>query len=464
MTSAPDVVIAGGTVVTDSWSGPATVVVSGERIAAIVDADTDLSTFGAARIIDAAGKIVMPGAVDPHFHLLIPLGAFMTCDNFETASLAALAGGTTTVIDFAIPAVGQDPIEALDDKIAAGAESRCDYAFHGCLSSAPVDAAETISQMAKRGVRTIKLFTTYRGELMVGIDTIESVMRALTQVSGLTYIHAEENEAIEAAQAQAEAEGRIGARGMAASRPEAAEESAVAQVLGAAERTGAPVYFVHQSIPSAVDLVDAARLRGIRAYSETCPHYLVLDETCYEGQFPERFVCCPPIRSAKTVAALGDRLAVGRVHTIGSDHCCYSTSQKEECSHDVRIMPNGLPGVETRLSVVWNRYVCSGQISPEDFVRMMCSNPARLNGLYPRKGAIAPGSDADLVIFDPDLTRIVTIGDLHMDTDYTPYEGMSVTGWTRTVLMRGTVVVEDGVVIDPGPIGRQQNAGPITFW
>ena len=464
MSSAPNLAIVGGTVVTDSWSGPATVTVTGERIAALVDPSLDPTALGAARVIDATGSIVMPGAVDPHFHLLIPLGAFMTRDNFETASIAALAGGTTTVVDFAIPAVGQDPIDALDDKILAGAGSRCDYAFHGCLNSRPTDAAAVIASMAERGVRTIKLFTTYRGELMVGIDTIEAVMEALTAVSGLTYIHAEENEAIEAAQAQAEAEGRIGARGMAASRPEAAEESAVAQVLGAAERTGAPVYFVHQSSPRAVDLVDAARMRGVRAFSETCPHYLVLDESCYEGEYPERFVCCPPIRSAETVAALGARLVDGRIHAVGSDHCCYSSDQKEQCSHDVRLMPNGLPGVETRLSVVWNRFVRSGLLTPEAFVRVMCSNPARLNGLYPRKGAIAPGSDADLVIFDPDLTRTVTVKDLHMATDYTPYEGISVTGWTRTVVLRGTIVVEDGEILDPGPIGRLLEAGPIAVW
>ena len=236
------------------------------------------------------------------------------------------------------------------------------------------------------------------------------------------------------------------------------------EVLAAARRAGAPVYFVHQSIPSAVDLVAEARSEGMHAYSESCPHYLALDDSCYDGDHPERFVCCPPIRDANTVAVLGQRLADGMVHTVGSDHCCYSSGQKEQASHDVRIMPNGLPGVETRMSVTWNEFVQPGLITPEDFVRVMSSNPARLNGLYPRKGTIEPGADADIVVFDPNETRTVAIGDLHMHTDYTPYEGRSVTGWPTTVVMRGQVVVHGGVVTDPGPTGRLQRSEEITFW
>ena len=224
---------------------------------------------------------------------------------------------------------------------------------------------------------------------------------------------------------------------MARTRPEAAEARAVQEVLGAAERTGAPVYFVHQTIPAAVDEVIAARQRGVRAFSESCPHYLVLDDSCYAGEHPERYVCCPPIRDRAAVDELGSRLAMGYVHTVGSDHCCYDTGQKELRAHDVRAMPNGLPGVETRLSVVWDAYVASGRISPQRFVAVMAANPARLNGLYPRKGAIAPGADADLVLFDPAATRVVRSGELHMETDYTPYEGREVTGWPRTVLARG---------------------------
>ena len=459
-TAGPDLVIRGGTVVTDSWSGAATVTVAGGRITGVLDPATEVD---GAEVLDATGLLVMPGGVDPHCHVAVPLGEFVTLDSFESASLAALAGGTTTIIDFAIPATGEGSIAALEAKLAMAKDSRCDYAFHGCINAPGPDIADVVRRYVEEGVRTVKLFTTYRGLLMVEIDTIEQVMRALNDVSGLTYVHAESNQLVEAAQAEAESAGRIGAAGMARTRPEAAEARAVQEVLGAAERTGAPVYFVHQTIPAAVDEVIAARQRGVRAFSESCPHYLVLDESCYAGEHPERYVCCPPIRSRAAVDVLGDRLAKGYVHTVGSDHCCYDTGQKELRAHDVRAMPNGLPGVETRLSVVWDAYVASGRISPERFVAVMAAGPARLNGLYPRKGAIAPGADADLVLFDPAATRVVRTGELHMETDYTPYEGRQVTGWPRTVLARGRVVVRDGVVADPGPVGRLLPADPIDL-
>ena len=459
-----DVVICGGVVVTEAWSGNATVLVKDGRVAAVLDPEVPIKGLSARRVIDAQGKLVIPGGVDPHCHLAIPLGSFVTLDSFETASIAALVGGTTTIIDFAIPATGQDPIEALDMKFEMATESRCDYAFHGCVNRHPENVDELIQAFAVRGVRTIKLFTTYRGELMVDMETIEEVMRSLRTVSGLTYIHAEENNAIETAQNHAALSGQIAASGMAMSRPEFAEEDAVRQVLAAAERVGAPVYFVHQSIPNAVLLVAEARKRGVAAYSESCPHYLILDDSCYENSHPERFVCCPPIRSAGTKNDLGKLLGMGFIDTIGSDHCCYSAEQKAKCSHDVRIMPNGLPGVETRLSVLWSEYVETNLISARDFVRMISSNPAKLNGIYPRKGTIAPGSDADLVIFDPEESRVLAVEDLHMDTDYTPYEGTVVKGWPTLVMARGRIVVENGVVNDPGAVGELLSAQAIEFW
>jgi dihydropyrimidinase len=462
-TPPPDLVIRGGTVVTDTWSGAATVTVADGRITGLLDPAAEPTDLAGAEVLDATGLLVMPGGVDPHCHVAVPLGEFVTLDSFESASLAALAGGTTTIIDFAIPGTGEGSVSALEAKLAMAKDSRCDYAFHGCINAPGPDIADVVRRYVEAGVRTVKLFTTYRGLLMVEIDTIEQVMRALKEVSGLTYVHAESNQLVEAAQAEAVAEGRIDAAGMGRTRPEAAEARAVQEVLGAAERTGAPVYFVHQTIPGAVDEVIAARQRGVRAFSESCPHYLVLDDSCYTGEHPERYVCCPPIRDRAAVDALGSRLAMGYVHTVGSDHCCYDTGQKELRAHDVRAMPNGLPGVETRLSVVWDAYVASGRISPQRFVAVMAANPARLNGLYPRKGAIAPGADADLVLFDPAATHVVRSSELHMHTDYTPYEGRAVTGWPRTVLARGRVVVRDGALTDPGPVGRFLPADPLDL-
>jgi dihydropyrimidinase len=455
-----DLVIEGGMVVTDSWTRPAAVVIAGGRVDAIVD-DAKARAVDAVQRIDATGRLVIPGGVDPHCHIGIAVGAYTTLDTYETASLAALAGGTTTIVDFAIPAPGEDPLAALDERLRLAAGARCDYAEHGCIISRETDIPATVRALADRGVRTVKLFTTYRGILMVDTGTIEAVMTALGDVGGLTYVHAEANDAVEAAQASAEAAGRIGAGGHAGTRPEEAEDRAVADVLAAAERVGAPVYFVHQSTPRAIEQVQEAQRRGIAAFTESCPHYLTLDDTKYDGPNPERWVCCPPLRPRLTVAALAERASAGLVDAVGSDNCCYDTHQKRDRADDVREMPNGLPGVETRLPIVFDRFVAHGSMKPERLVAMVSATPARLNGLYPRKGTIAVGSDADIAIIDPAETRTMTAAELHMPTDYSPYEGQSVTGWPTTVISRGRVVVDRGSIIDPGPVGEFLPSAPI---
>lgn len=457
-----DLVIQGGTVVTADWTGPATVVVDAGRIVSLASPHVPLAA-PARQTIDATGRLVMPGGVDPHCHIGVPLGEFVTLDDFESASIAALAGGTTTVVDFAIPTPDEDPIAALDAKLELGQSSRCDYALHGCITGSGTNVRDAVRQFASAGVRTVKLFTTYRDLLMVGNDTIAEVMVALQELSGLTYVHAEANDLVESAQADAVRTGHIDASGMARTRPTSAEARAVSEALAAAERTRSPVYFVHQSSSAAVAQVVAARQRGIRAFSESCPHYLVLDDASYQGTHPEQFVCCPPLRDRATVDELGQLLGMGFLHTIGSDHCCYDSAQKLMRADDVRAMPNGLPGVETRLAVIWDAFVHNGQLSPQAFVQLMSTNPARLNGLYPRKGTLAPGSDADIVIFDPDATRPVRAKALHMRTDYSPYEGRDVTGWPATVISRGGVVVDSGRVLDPGPVGEFLRAEPIRL-
>ncbi len=455
-----ELIIEGGTVVTDAAARPGAVVIDEGKVSAVLDA-ADAASVKADRRIEAAGRLVMPGGVDPHCHIGIRVGDYTTLDTYESASLAALAGGTTTMIDFAIPSPGQDPLAALDERLALAAGSRCDYAEHGCINDRATDVAATVSRLVERGVRTIKLFTTYRGILMVDAEVIGHVKRALTEAGGLTYVHAEANDIVEAAQSAAESAGRIGAHGHAGTRPEEAEDRAVADVLAVAERSGAAVYFVHQSTARAIDLVQEARGRGVAAFTESCPHYLTLDDALYAGPHPERWVCCPPLRARRSVDAIAKRAIEGLVDAIGSDNCCYDSHQKHEHANDVRRMPNGLPGVETRLPIVFDRFVARGGMAPERLVAMVASNPARLNGLYPRKGTIAAGSDADITIIDPNETRTVSAGALHMPTDYSPYEGLSVTGWPTTVISRGRVVMDDGQLIDPGPVGEFLHAQPI---
>jgi dihydropyrimidinase len=285
-------------------------------------------------------------------------------------------------------------------------------------------------------------------------------LRALHEQGGIGYVHAEANHVIEDAQASAVARHSADASQHPRTRPELAESAAVAEVLATAEHVGAAVYFVHQTTAAAVDMVRDARRRGVRAYTETCPHYLYLDEGRYAGPYPERYVCCPPLRARASVAALRSRALVGDVDTLGSDHCCYDTAQKSEHSDDVRVMPNGLPGVETRLPVAFTQLVARGGMPVERFVAMFATNPARLNGLT-TKGVISPGADADLVVLDPSATRVADVAELHMRTDYTPYQGERLHGWPSVVVSGGRVVLDGDGFHDPGPVGRFLEAAPI---
>lgn len=450
-----DLVVHGGTVVNAGGSGPASVVVSEGRIQAVLDPSVPLPPH--RRAIDATGQLVIPGGVDPHCHIGIPLGEFTTLDDYEQASIAALWGGTTTVIDFAIPQPGQSPLEAVKERRDMAKVSRCDTALHGCVIWWDDTTARQMAKMADLGVRTIKLFTTYRDLVMAGPDTVLEVLRELHRLGGMAYVHAEANHVIEDAQHLALAAHRADAAHHPATRPELAESAAVAQVLATAEHVDAPVYFVHQSTQEAVDMVRDARRRGVRAYTESCPHYLSLSSEVYEEQHPERYVCCPPLRDPETLSRITARALAGDVDTIGSDHCCYSSEQKSSRSDDVTQMPNGLPGVETRLPVSFTRLVAEGGMPVERFVAMFATNPARLNGLR-GKGVITPGADADLTVIDAAAYRAARAADLHMATDYTPYEGRELTGWPTTVVSGGRVVVDADGFHDPGSAGRRLNS------
>lgn len=454
-------VVRGGTVVESNWSGPADLLVEDGRIVAVLapGAEADPS----ADIIDATGKLVMPGGVDPHCHVGFTSGEFTSLDTYFECTTAAVFGGTTTIVDFAIPRPGQEPLDAAEKQRAKATEGVCDSALHACVVEWNDTTADQLAVMADAGIRTVKMFTTYAGETMANEHTILNTMQTTRDLGGMVIIHCESDAIVTDAQNSVAASEGIDASHMSQTRPELAETASVAAILAIAESQQAPVYFVHQSTPAAVELVADARTRGVVAFTETVAHHLTLDDSAYAGEQPERFVCCPPLRSADVVEELGRHLFSGRVTTIGSDHCCYDTAQKQVHSHDVRHMPNGLPGVETRLPVVFSRYVDGLGLSPSRFVELTSTNPARTNGLYPRKGSLMPGADADIAIWDPDMEWTVTAESLHMATDYTPYEGQRLRGKPVTVLVRGTVVVDDGVLVDATPRGEHVQAAPLDF-
>ncbi|TLM84233.1 amidohydrolase family protein [Pseudarthrobacter sp. NamE5] len=451
MSRQPDLVIANATVVNSFGRQNAHIVVQDGLIAGLVD--TSEAAPPAARTIDAEGRLVVPGGVDGHCHVAQVTGRFRTLDDYRTTSIAALWGGTTTIIDFGIPRDAQEtPLVAVLHKKELAAQSRCDVALHGAVISWDETVPWQLEQLAAEGVRSVKMYTTNRGTTMADGDTILKVMREMVRLDGLTYIHAEHDPIITDCTEQHAQDGRIGIEHLHRTRPGLAEEVSVKDTLAMAEYTGAPVYFVHQSTPGAVDLVTEARERGLDAYSETCPHYVTLDDSVYGSKFPEWFACCPPMRDAETVAALKDRLASGAIHAMSSDHSCYDLSQKRERTDDVRAMPHGLPGVETRMPVTFTAMSSAGA-SVEDFVEAFSAGPARINAI-PGKGCIAEGYDADLVIFDPAEERIVDGAALHMGTDFSPFDGKALTGWPAVVVSSGRVVLDGQGFHDPGAAGR----------
>lgn len=452
MENYPDLVISNAIVVNADGRRHAHVVIQDGKISDVVDAD-DLVPEATARI-DADGRLLFPGGVDGHCHVAQVTGRFRTLDDFAVTSIAALWGGTTTIIDFGIPRdTIETPLEAARNKIVLARESRCDVGLHGSVVTWNETVPAQLDRLAEMGIRSVKMYATNRGSTMADNDTILQVMKQMVRLDGLTYIHAEHDAIITDCTETHAAAGDIGIRHLPQTRPELAEEISVKETLAMAEYTGAPVYFVHQSTPGAVDLVTDARLRGLSAYSETCPHYLTLDDTVYGEQFPEWFACCPPMRSPETVAALRERMLSGAIHTVSSDHSCYDLSQKRERSDDIRQMPHGLPGVETRMPVTFTELVSPEGHGAERFAEVFAAAPARINSV-PGKGVIAPGYDADLVLVDPAEIRTVSGAGLHMGTDFSPFEGKSLRGWPQLVISAGRIVLDEEGFHDPGPVGR----------
>ena len=456
-----DLVIANARIVNADGTSPGHIVVSDGRIAAILAPADPIPA--AARVIDAAGRAVIPGGVDGHCHVAQVTGTHRTLDDYAVTSTAALWGGTTTIMDFGIPRdASESPLEAARNKRELARESRCDVALHGSVVAWDETVPAQLDELAAMGIASVKMYMTNRGSTMSDNDTVLKVMKEMKRLGGLTIIHAEHDAIIVDCTEEHAAAGRIGIEDLPHTRPELAEEASVREVLAMAEYIGTPVYFVHQSTPGAVDLVSEARLRGLEAYSETCPHYLLLDDGVYASRFPEWYACCPPMRDPATVAALRERFADGSVDTVASDHSCYDLTQKRAHSNDVREMPHGLPGVETRMPAAFTALTDGAPITDavlQRFADLFAATPARINGLN-GKGRIAVGQDADLVIFDPAEERRVDGTALHMGTDFSPFDGKTLRGWPSVVVAGGRAVLDEDGFHDPGAAGRFIARGP----
>jgi dihydropyrimidinase len=438
-----DLIIRNGTVVLPELVAPMDIAVRDDRIAAMAELGR---LDPAANEIDAHGLMVMPGLIDAHVHVNLPLGEFTTKDKFGDITRAAAFGGTTLVIDFAIPDPGISPLEGFKRKHdEAVGDSYVDFALHGCITRGA--GIQDIPQLIERGASSIKVFMVYKDRLMLSHGEIREVMHSIAANSGAMFIHAENPGIIDYLVEQQVAQGNTTAHAHLLSHPNVSESSALSTVVNLVEETRCPTYFVHVTCAEARDILRNARDKALPVRAETCPHYLSLNAHVYSGDEGEKFVCSPPVRSQRDSQALWEMIQDGLIHTVNSDHCGYDSAQKAQYRDDFTKMPNGLPGVETRNLILFSEGVGKGRISAQDFVALTSTNAARMLGIYPRKGTIAIGSDADLVLYDPDVNWTLHSEDFHMNTDYTPFEGFNVQGKPSMTIVRGEVVMRDGQLV-----------------
>ena len=404
----------------------------------------------ADEVIDASGKYLIPGGLDPHTHLDMPFGGTTSADDFETGTRAAAHGGTTTLIDFAIQSKGHSTLEALDTWHAkADGKTAIDYGFHMIVTDLEDNRVHEMKMLADAGVTSYKLFMAYQGVLYVDDGTIYRAMRKAGEDGTVVCMHAENGIVIDEIVKQALAEGKTEPKYHAITRPTRMEAEGVHRAISIAEVAQVPIYIVHLSSSDALEQVMLARNRGVHAFAETCPQYLFLDDSYYdqEGFEGAKYVMTPALREKWNQDELWKGLKFGDLQSIATDHCpfCFK-DQKMLGIDDFSKIPNGGPGVENRMSLVFNGGVNSGRISLNKFVELTSTAAAKTFGLFPKKGTIAVGSDADIVIFDPNRTETISVNNTcthHMNVDYNTYEGFEVTGFTETVLSRGKVIIDN---------------------
>jgi dihydropyrimidinase len=445
--------IRGGTIVTPEAMFVADLLLGDGVVLALGSDLASAGTFSASgdvEVVDAEGLLVLPGIVDAHTHLQLDTGIYQTGDTWFEGSRAAAFGGITTVIDFATQMPGQSFDAALEIRLGEAASSTIDYAFHMMVTDLPPGQEEELGLLPELGVKSIKLYTTYRPIYYADDATILRLLEAAGRYGLMSLIHCENDALVVAQTAALVASGHTGWVFHGASRPPLAEQEAVARILLLAGAVDAPVVVAHASTGRSVELTVAARAAGQVAFSETAPQYLLLDSGRYEGNEPWRYILQPPLRPSGELEALWDLVSTDQVEMIVTDHCDYRRAQKL-ATDDFTKTPGGLPGTETSLLLMATYGVATGRVGWTDLVRMMAANPAQIYNLWPRKGALMPGSDADVVIFDPASEGVISAEELHGVSGYSPFEGMTVKGRVVSTLRRGEFLVRDGVfVAEPG--------------
>lgn len=437
-------VIKGGTVVTADLTYRADVKITGGKI---VEIGPELS---GDEVLDASGCYVMPGGIDPHVHLEMPFMGTYSADDFESGTRAGLAGGTTMVVDFCLPDPGQSLLDALKRWDNKSTRANCDYSFHMSVTwwgEQVFNEMKTVVE--EKGINTFKHFMAYKGALMVNDDEMFASFQRCAALGALPLVHAENGDVVAAMQQKLMDEGNDGPEGHAYSRPASVEGEATNRAIIIADMAGAPLYVVHTSCEQAHEAIRRARQNGMRVYGEPLIQHLILDESEYSNKdwdHAARRVMSPPFRDRKHQDSLWAGLAAGSLQVVATDHCAFTTAQKRSGLGDFRKIPNGTGGLEDRMPLLWTRGVVTGRLTMNEFVAVTSTNIAKILNVYPRKGAILVGADADIVVWDPKRTKTISAKSQQSAIDYNVFEGHEVTGLPRFTLTRGVVAIEEATV------------------
>lgn len=445
MTSPATTLIRGGTVINHDHSRRADVLISGGTIAAV---GLGLEAPAGAQIIDADGCDILPGGIDPHTHMELMFMGTVSADDFEWGTKAALSGGTTMIVDFCIPAPGASMLAAYQDWRRKAEKAACDYSFHMAVTSWSEQVFDEMATVVNAyGINSFKHFMAYKGALMINDDELYHAFSRCAQLGALPMVHAENGDVVYRMQEELLASGMTGPEGHAYSRPPHVEGEAANRAIMIAAMTGSPLYIVHTSCRESHEAIRRARENGQRVFGEPLIQHLVLDESEYRNKdwdHAARRVMSPPFRSKDHQASLWAGLQAGSLQVVATDHCSFTTEQKRGGKGDFRLIPNGTGGLEDRMPVLWTAGVNTGRLTKEEFVAVTSTNSARILNMYPRKGAVAAGSDADLVIWDPSRTKTITAAKQVSRIDYNVFEGFACTGAPHTVISGGRIAWQDG--------------------
>ncbi len=442
--------VKGGTLITDEAMVEGDLLVQGQRIKAL---GRGLPVAEDTIVVDAEGCYVLPGVIDAHTHVQLDTGIYQTPDDWFTGTRAAACGGVTTVVDFATQFTGQTLREAVAARLEEARDAAIDYAFHVMVTDLPPGREGELAELVELGTPSVKLYTTYRPNYYADDATILRLMTACADLGLLPLVHCENDDLVTAQTEALVGAGETGWRYHGRSRPALAEQEAIQRVLFLAEAAGCPVHICHCSTARSVALVVEARDAGQSATCETCPQYLLMNNAAYEGPEPWRFILQPPLRDVEEPGRLWALVAGGAVDMIITDHCDYTAVQKR-AQDDFTQTPGGLPGMETLLPLMFTYGVDEGQVTLLQLVALLSTNPARVWGMWPRKGALLPGSDADVVVYDPEPVGKVAAEALHYVAGYTPYEGVPVQGRVKATISRGQIIYRDGRFVGRKGRGR----------